>query len=84
MVAFHLFIGAPNQEVPFLEAECCWIRGLKFHSVVVHYFKVTRELTSLLEYFPFSDSSYIHPLRDIWMTKKSMVRLNVQAIIHMD
>ena len=49
------------------------------------YFKVTCELTSILECFPLSDSSSFHPLRDVWTTtKKSTVRLNVQAIIPMD
>ena len=48
------------------------------------YFKLTRELTSLLECFRLSDSSSFHPLRDIWTTKKSTMQLNVQVIISMD
>ena len=74
MVEFHLFIGAPTQEASLLEAEFRPVRGLTLYSVV-SYFKLPRELTSRMKCFPLSDSSSFHPLRDIWTTKNSTVRL---------
>ena len=66
-----LFIGAPTQEGPLLEAESDGYM-VTFYSVVVRYSKVTCELTTLFSF----RLEFFHPLRDVWTTKKSTVQLN--------